>query len=186
MQISMIDIIIFVALSMLVIIVSRRNVFRVNSHGFYRLLSWECIVLLFSANYKFWIVDPSGIYQILSWILLILSGTVVIAGVLKIKKASGARSSREGEELYEFEKTTELIDSGIFRYIRHPLYASLLYLTWGIFFKRPALLLLIVAILSSAFLYITARFDEKECTSFFGDMYKGYMTRSKMFVPFVF
>ncbi|MBK8044287.1 MAG: isoprenylcysteine carboxylmethyltransferase family protein [Haliscomenobacter sp.] len=79
-----------------------------------------------------------------------------------------------------------LVDSGIFRYLRHPLYASLLYLAWGILLKNPTPELWIVALLVSGFLYLTARADEKECKAFFGQAYSDYMTRSKMFVPFVF
>ena len=180
------DILIFVILTVLVIYYSRRNIFHVTSHGFYRFLSWECIVVLFTFNYRFWINDPLSVFQVLSWLTLILSGITVIAGVIKMKKAGSAQSSRDGDELYTFEKTTELVDSGIFRYIRHPLYASLLYLTWGIFFKRPGVVLLIAAVLSSVFLYITASIDEKECSIFFGDRYREYMKRSKRFVPFVF
>ncbi len=185
-MITLTDIIIFAVLSILVIYFSRRNLLHVRSHGFYRFLSWECIVVLFAANYKYWFDNPFGIYQIISWILLIITIYVVIAGVMKIKKAGKAQKSREDDKLYTFEKTTELIDTGIFKYIRHPLYASLLYLTWGIFFKQPAITLLIVSVLSSVFLYITARYDEKECSAYFGDKYTEYMTRSKRFVPFVF
>ena len=35
-------------------------------------------------------------------------------------------------------------------------------------------------------LYITAIFDEKECIVYFGDKYKEYMKRSKMFIPYIF
>lgn len=186
MTFTLTDILIFAILTIIVIYISRRNIFRVKSHGFYRFLSWECIVVLFTSNYRFWFDDPLNIFQVLSWLFLIASGYTVAAGVVKMKKAGRQQSSRNGKDLYTFEKTTELIDSGIFRYIRHPLYASLLYLTWGIFFKRPALPLMIFAVLSSVFLYITARFDEKECTAYFGDRYREYMKRSWRFVPFVF
>jgi protein-S-isoprenylcysteine O-methyltransferase Ste14 len=36
------------------------------------------------------------------------------------------------------EKTTILVTTGAYRYIRHPLYSSLLFLAWGIFFKAPS------------------------------------------------
>ena len=34
-------------------------------------------------------------------------------------------------------------------------------------------------------LYLTAIFDEKECMDYFGEKYKEYMKRSKMFIPFL-
>jgi len=116
---------------------------------------------------------------------LIISGYLVIAGVMLMKRIGKPQKIRDEKTLYQFERTTELIDTGIFRYIRHPLYSSLLFLTWGTFLKNPTSPLFVVAILSSVFLYLTAIFDEKECIAFFGDKYKEYMKRSKMFMPFI-
>jgi protein-S-isoprenylcysteine O-methyltransferase Ste14 len=176
----------FGILSIPVIIVSWRTLFNIHSHGFYRFFSWECILWLFASNYRYWFVNPWDIEQLISWVLLIIGGCVVIAGVVQMKKAGKAAKTREDKNLYGFEKTTELVDSGIFKVIRHPLYGSLVYLTWGIFLKNPTLPLLFVSFLSSVFLYITARLDEKECLAYFGDSYQEYMKRSKMFVPYVF
>jgi protein-S-isoprenylcysteine O-methyltransferase Ste14 len=180
------DLILFGILSIPIIFLSRHNLFNVRSHGFYRFLSWECILWLFAANYKYWFDNPREIHQQISWILLILSAVIVFAGVQKMKQAGKAHKSRQDDGLYTFEKTTELVDTGIFRYIRHPLYASLICLTWGSFFKHITVMLFLVSVLSSVFLYITARYDEKECTAYFGDKYTNYMNRSKMFIPYVF
>jgi protein-S-isoprenylcysteine O-methyltransferase Ste14 len=179
-------IILFGILSVPVILISWRTLFHVRSHGFYRFFSWECILWLFVSNYKYWFVNPLGIKQLISWILLIVATYFVIAGVLKMKKTGKAQKSRDEKTLYKFERTTKLIDSGIFKYIRHPLYGSLIYLTWAIFFKNTTTTLFIVSLLSSVLLYFTARFDEKECIAYFGDKYREYMTRSKMFVPLIF
>ena len=102
-----------------------------------------------------------------------------------MKKAGKSKKDRNEKTLYQFEKTVELIDTGIFRYIRHPLYSSLLFLSWGIFLKNTTGVLLIVTLLSTTCLYITAIFDEKECVNFFGNKYKEYMKSSKMFIPFI-
>ncbi|MBN1821621.1 MAG: isoprenylcysteine carboxylmethyltransferase family protein, partial [Prolixibacteraceae bacterium] len=110
----------------------------------------------------------------------------VISGTILLKKKGKQKESQRQEELYNFENTSELVDTGIYRYIRHPLYLSLILLTWGIFFKNMDTNLLIISILSTLFLYITARFDEKECLAFFGEEYSNYMKRSKMFIPFIF
>jgi protein-S-isoprenylcysteine O-methyltransferase Ste14 len=103
-----------------------------------------------------------------------------------MKKTGKAERNRNGETLYQFERTTELIDTGIFKYIRHPLYSSLLFLTWGIFLKNTSTELLIVSVLSTIFLYLTAIFDEKECIEYFGDRYIEYMKGSKRFIPYIF
>ena len=90
-----------------------------------------------------------------------------------------------GKPTDALEATTHLVQSGIYRYIRHPLYASLLYLAWGIFFKSPSLLGGCLAAVASAFLYATARADESECMVKFGGEYAMYMKKTKMFIPFV-
>ena len=177
--------ILFGILSLPVIIISWRALLNIKSHGFYRFFSWECIIWLFVSNYKFWFVDPFSIKQIFSWLFLLFSGYLVIAGVMLLKKSGKQGKNRDEKELYQFEKTSELIDQGIFKYIRHPLYSSLLFLTWGIFLKNTTDLLFFMALLSTTFLFITAIFDEKECIKFFGEKYNEYMKRSKRFIPFI-
>ena len=178
--------IIFILLSIPITWVSWRTLFNTKSHGFYRFISWECIALLFAYNYPFWFDAPFTPVHLISWILLFICVYVVIAGYLELKKGGKASKARHDDHLYTFEKTTELVDTGIYKYIRHPLYASLIYLTWGIYFKNPTFDLFLIAAVSSVFLYFTARFDEKECIAYFGDKYSDYMKRSKRFVPFVF
>jgi len=102
-----------------------------------------------------------------------------------MKKLGKPENNRSEKTLYQLEKTTELIEQGIFKYIRHPLYSSLLFLTWGISLKNFSIELLFVSILSTVFLYLTAIFDEKECIAFFGDQYIEYMKKSKRFIPYI-
>jgi protein-S-isoprenylcysteine O-methyltransferase Ste14 len=84
-----------------------------------------------------------------------------------------------------FEKTTALVTSGIYAYIRHPLYSSLLLLTWGIFFKAPSLVGATLVLVAMAFLIATSRADEQECIRFFGTEYKDYMLKTKRFIPYL-
>lgn len=178
--------IIFVTLSIPVIIISWRALFNLKSHGFYRFMSWECILWLFASNYRYWFVDPFSVRQVFSWIFLLVSAYAVIAGAVLLKRRG--RPGREGSDknLYTFEETSKLVDTGIFRYIRHPLYSSLLFLTWGILLKNITVPLLILSILSSIFLFITALIDEKECIDYFGDDYRLYMKRTRRFIPYLF
>jgi len=182
----MVKFIAFALLSVPIAIISWRTLFNTGSHGFYRFLSWECILWLAIDNYKYWFSDPLGLTQIIAWFLLTCSLILIVSGVVLMSKTGKAEKQRDDKDLYEFEKTTVLIDTGIFRYIRHPLYGSLLFLTWGIFFKRPEFYLLIISLLSSVFLIITAKIEERENVSYFGDRYLDYQNRTKMFVPFLF
>ena len=88
--------------------------------------------------------------------------------------------------LLAFEKTTQLVTSGIYKYIRHPLYSSLLLLTWGTLFKHLSTTAIILAIAATVFLVFTAKADEAECIQFFGAEYQNYMKTTKRFIPFLF
>lgn len=85
-----------------------------------------------------------------------------------------------------FENTTVLVRSGIYKYIRHPLYCSLLLLGTGIMFKEPGILQIIFGIINAAAVYFTGKIEEKEMKSKFGHQYTNYMNVTKMFIPFLF
>ncbi|MBN2350706.1 MAG: isoprenylcysteine carboxylmethyltransferase family protein [Bacteroidales bacterium] len=178
-------IIIFGILSTPVIFLSRRTLFKPKSHGFYRFFSWECILWLVASNYLCWFKNPFSIPQIFSWMFLAISLYLLIAGVKRIKKTGKQEKNRDEKTLYAFEKTAKLIDTGIFKYIRHPMYSSLLFLTWGIFLKNTTGELFVIASVSTIFLFLTAISDEKESIRFFGDPYREYIKRSKRFIPFI-
>ena len=158
-----------------------------RSHGFYRFFAWEAILALFLLNVTKWFVDPFAWHQIISWILLILCIIPLVWGIMLLRKRGKPVEQRsEDPGLLAFEKTSSLVTSGIYRYIRHPLYSSLLLLAWGIFFKSPSLPGGGLAAAATVLLYFTARADEAECVSFFGEEYRAYMSRTKRFIPYIF
>ena len=59
-------------------------------------------------------------------------------------------------------------------------------LAWGIFFKRPDLTGLILAVAASLFLVATARMEEQENIRYFGPAYQEYMSHTRRFIPFLF
>lgn len=179
-----IRIILFVATSIVVIFVSRKTILKFLSHGFFRFIAWEAIAALIFYNLPHWFSRPFSARQMLSWILFLGSICVLWLGVrrLRLVRRSGKRTEKE---LYEFERTSELITSGVYRYIRHPLYASLLYLAWGSFLKELTWISVLLVLIATASLYATAVADEHECIGYFGDLYREYMKRTKRFVPFM-
>jgi len=84
------------------------------------------------------------------------------------------------------EKTTELVTTGVYGYIRHPFYSSLLFLAWGIFFKHITWVGIVLGIIITILLFITAQKEEIENIAFFGEQYQEYMERTKSFIPYVF
>lgn len=177
----------FVLGSVLLTLISWRSLSSTKTHGFYRLLAWQAILALLVLNASVWTDNRYALYQMCSWLALFSSLLVLFAGIHKLRSAGQVDSSvRADSELFAFEQTTQVVDTGIYRWIRHPLYCSLLLLTWGIALKQLVPLTVLIALFSSICLYFTARQDERECVAYFGSTYSDYMQRSRMFIPYVF
>ncbi len=177
----------FFVLSIGLLFISRNSLRKPGSQGFYRFFAWECILVLFLLNIEGWFRNPLRWNQLLSWFLLFASLIPLFYGVRMLIGGGKPNSGRaEQPELLAFEKTTHLVETGIFHYIRHPMYSSLLLLAWGIFFKVPGLPGGLAAAASTILLIATARADEAECLRFFGEEYRAYMQHTRMFIPFLF
>jgi len=177
----------FVITTALPVYISRASLRQPVSHGFYRFFAWESILALFLLNVDQWFIDPFSWHQLISWALLFASLVPLAFGVKTLRRRGHPAEERPGApSLLAFEKTTTLVTSGIYAYIRHPLYSSLLLLAWGIFFKAPGLAGGLLALVATTFLIATARADEQECLSFFGEEYQKYIGKTKRFLPFLF
>jgi protein-S-isoprenylcysteine O-methyltransferase Ste14 len=98
-------------------------------HGIARFFAFESVLILLMLNYKVWFRSPLSPAQISSWILLTLSAWAVISGYLTLK--------RKGKPEINFENTSVLVKSGLYKYIRHPLYLSIFLFGTGVFLKQP-------------------------------------------------
>ena len=166
--------------------VSRASLRRVRSHGFYRFLAWETLLILFLMNVEAWFSDPFSLRQILSWLCLIFSLVFIYLGVQTFRHQGKIDPARSDPALVGIEKTTTLVTTGVYHYIRHPFYSSLLFLGWGIFLKQVSWLGGLLAAANTILLVVTARIEERENISYFGAAYRDYMQRTKMFIPYLF
>jgi protein-S-isoprenylcysteine O-methyltransferase Ste14 len=166
--------------------ISLASLRRPGSHGFYRFFAWELLLALFLLNVRKWFYRPLAPNQLVSWLLLLVSLFPVIQGVDLLRRRGKPDPRRDDAALLGMEKTTELVTSGVYAYIRHPLYSSLLFLGWGTFFKQPSWPAGLLAVLATGFLTLTARAEEAENRSYFGPAYAEYQGRTKMFVPYLF
>lgn len=179
--------IVFLLASVLLATTSWASLRKARSHGFFRFFAWECILALFLLNVQAWFVDPLSWHQCIAWALLVACLVPLALGVRALRSLGRPESARPGDpSLLSFEKTTRLVTTGIYAYIRHPLYSSLLLLAWGIFFKSPGLYGALLAAGASLFLVATARADERECLLFFGEDYRRYMQHTRRFLPYLF
>jgi protein-S-isoprenylcysteine O-methyltransferase Ste14 len=78
----------------------------------------------------------------------------------------------------------ELVTSGPYRFVRHPIYSGLLAGLLGTALVTNLIGLIIVAILG-AYFYYCASVEEKNLTATFPTTYPAYRTGTKMLIPFV-
>ena len=178
--------VVFIIGSAGIIYLSRSALRNWRSHGFFRFFAFEALLILLLLNADSWFLQPFSLRQIISWSLLVGSLLLAIHGFSLLRQIGRPDKSINDASRIGIEKTTRLVTSGAYRYIRHPLYASLLLFGWGAFIKQislPAGLILSVAIIA---LYLTARLEEQENLQNFGVDYAEYMQHTKMFIPWLF
>jgi protein-S-isoprenylcysteine O-methyltransferase Ste14 len=147
-------------------------------HGIARFFSFESIFILVLLNYRVWFLKPLSPLQLLSWILLFSSVWFVLAGYFQLRNIGKPQGGN-------FENTTVLVKKGLYKYIRHPLYLSLFLLGTGVLLKNTGTYQLVLGAVNLFAVYLTARIEESEMVTRFGDEYRVYMKETKMFIPFV-
>ncbi len=165
---------VFLALSALLLLFTLR---RPHRYRFYRFGAFECVLALVLLNAGDWFVNPFSGLQLLSWPLLAGSLALALHAVLLLRTAAPPRG--------DIEDTTSLITRGAYRYIRHPLYCSLLLLGLGALLKRPSIPGLVLLALLAAFATRAAQVEEGDNLQRFGQSYRDYILRTKMFIPFL-
>jgi protein-S-isoprenylcysteine O-methyltransferase Ste14 len=178
-------IILFCVLSLPLAALSWRSLFSLKNHGFYRWVVWECILWLAIQNHRHLIVETFDLQQLISSALMTASLVFVLAALWMMRKMGHVNRQRRDQTLFGFEKTTVLVESGIFRYVRHPMYSSLMFLAWGIYLRRVEAWLLAVTLVATGACIRAAWVEEKENTAYFGESYRHYMRRTKRFIPYI-
>jgi protein-S-isoprenylcysteine O-methyltransferase Ste14 len=78
----------------------------------------------------------------------------------------------------------ELVTSGPYRFVRHPIYSGLLAALLGTALVTNLIGLIIVAVLTGYF-YYSASVEEKNLTASFPAAYPAYQAKTKMLIPYV-
>jgi len=157
--------------------VFRRYLTRPGRHEFWRLWAFVGLLGLACLSARSWFVDSARPGQLLSWIVLALSAGVAVV--------AGRHLRRGGRPERGIEPTTVLVTDGVYRYLRHPLYLSLLLLAAGIWLKSVSWVSTGVA--AATFLAIgqTIRTEENELMAQFGEAYSEYRARVKAILPWL-
>jgi protein-S-isoprenylcysteine O-methyltransferase Ste14 len=147
-------------------------------HGIPRFFAFEGLLLLGLLQSPVWFNNPLSILQIFSWLLLIISIYYAITAFNLFQ--------RHGRPGRNFENTTKLVTTGLYRYVRHPMYGSLFILGIGMFLKSITWQSGILILIISVALFITCKIEEKEMIKKFGDDYRAYISITKMFIPYLY
>lgn len=109
------------------------------------------------------VLGVAGRFIALAGLLLFLVGAVQVYS---------AKLLRRGE-----------VTGGLYRFARHPQYAALMLLGFGLLLIWPRFLIL-YAFVAMVFLYVAlARHEERQCLARYGDAYRDYAARVGMFGP---
>ncbi len=178
---------IFFAASAAIIQLSWRSLRDLRSHGFYRFFAFELLSALILLNVPMWFRNPLSARQLVSWFLGAASIGLAIEGFRLLRLIGRPVRTAARSTNLPFENTTTLVTVGAYRFIRHPLYTSLLALVWCAYLKNPlAIGGIVLALGASGFLIATSVAEERENLVSFGAGYAAYLKRTRRFVPFLF
>jgi len=181
-----IQIIIFSLGTFILIQISKKSLGSFKVHGFYRFFVFEFTLALVVLIFPYWFENPFSFQQIVSWILLSVSLLFLIQSCHFLTKFGGSKKREMHPSNFKIEDTVNLVKEGVYKYIRHPMYSSLLFLAFGAMFKHITVFTVLLASGTILFLIFTAKTEEKENIDFFGLTYQKYIEETKMFIPFLF
>ncbi len=141
------------------------------------------VTLLILIHYHFAAIDtilfrPHWIEKIIAAIL-ILSGVVVMV----IYTWNYLISFSGLGVVFGMEADTELQQTGLFAYMRHPMFAGAIIFMWGVFLGYPYMNNLISAVCLTIYSFIAIFFAEKRLGLLYGDMYKQYQGKVPVLLP---
>jgi protein-S-isoprenylcysteine O-methyltransferase Ste14 len=139
--------------------------------------AFESLLVLIYFNISHGMENAALWSHIISWLLLSGSAVLALSGFVHMRKYGMARE--------DWEDTTRLIHEGVFRYVRHPLYSSLMMLSAGLLLKRAGTPSFIAFLVCITALVAASLAEEGENREKFGESYLHYAQGTKRYIPFV-
>lgn len=141
-----------------------------------RALLAIAVILLFSFVH-------SGSLEVHGLVLPLL-GTVIVLCGLGFAVWARVHIGRNWGMPMTIKAEPELVTSGPYRLVRHPIYTGILTAAVGTALAIDLLALAVAALLAVFFLY-SATVEEQNLQATFPDAYPAYRARTKMLIPFV-
>jgi len=175
----------FIAASLLNTVYSWHALHNPRVHGFYRFFVFEGIVILLTINGTMGPTLSPRWLKHFSQLLNALAVLSVSAGYYQLRRSGGHMERVDFAANHHFENTAHVVASGIYRYIRHPMYSSLLLFSWGLYLGYPTLLGTPAVMMTTIAVCLAARVEERENIAYFGNEYLDYMKVTRMFIPYI-
>lgn len=119
-----------------------------------------------------------------SWPLALVGAALFLCGLGLAVWARVCMGANWGMPM-TLKQEPELVTSGPYRLVRHPIYSGLILAFVGTTMATSVLALIPSALLSAYFVW-SAHTEEQILSKAMPSSYPGYMTRTKMLVPFVY
>jgi protein-S-isoprenylcysteine O-methyltransferase Ste14 len=129
------------------------------------------------------VVRPRGL--VVHLLALQIVGLVVFLAGLTLAVWARFYLGRNWGMPMDRKEEPELVTSGPYRFIRHPIYSGLLLGVLGTTLTTNLYVLIALAVLGAYFVY-SARVEERLMTASFPSAYPEYRAKTKMLIPFVF
>ncbi len=152
-----------------------------ESHEFFRTLALLALWAVFVISLPWWSRDVPTARQAASWLIL-AAGLILGASALFFLHAKRNHGTVISGSVPPGQPH-HLVTGGPYRYIRHPIYGSMILLAWGLVLKSGSWIAVFSALLATGLLYLTARTEEDANLDRFGMEYEKYMAATRMFVP---
>jgi protein-S-isoprenylcysteine O-methyltransferase Ste14 len=117
-------------------------------------------------------------------LVLGLIGVVVFASGIALAMWARVNLGRNWGMPMSEKAEPELVTSGPYHLIRHPIYSGILTAVLGTALANNLIGLIVVVVLG-AYFYYSASVEETNLTATFPKAYPAYRTRTKMLIPFV-
>lgn len=112
-------------------------------------------------------------------------GLVVVSVIISILARHELGASWAHAAEYQVKQKQELVTTGIYRYVRHPIYLGLLLSFVGGEIVAESYLAIPFLFILLAGAYIQGKREENILLNHFGNKYKNYIQKSKMLFPYV-
>jgi protein-S-isoprenylcysteine O-methyltransferase Ste14 len=123
------------------------------------------------------------INQRVRWLAYV--GLVLYAPSAYLIVSSFIHLKRRGKPVKGWEETTVLIDSGVYRIMRHPMYFGTALWAVGMALVQQSLMAIVLGVMVIICTFTASRGEDKKMIQKFGNEYREYMKKTPMwFFPF--